>query len=176
MFKLCLWSKLVSDSDRLAHKILFYFHSTKPVPLTFIIFFYPTQILWVEMLSCLRSKQKETTSSSTNTCINSFWFVSHSWLTTEAGKMTLGLPSGFPAVRAFLPYQSVWNYVKHPPSHPEKPSTLTTSLLNIPVREPWALYSYTKSGEENKTTQKIKSIALEGVWLTNIWVSSRTGQ
>lgn len=129
-----LCSKLFTHSYRCIKKFLFYFHSTKPDLLTSIIFFCSTQILWAAMPPHLRSRQRQTRSS-TDTQINSFWFMSHSWLATDASKMTLGLPSGFPAVGEFLPYKSIWNYGRHPTPHPQNPDTVTTSVSNILVQD-----------------------------------------
>lgn len=124
--------KVVHPFLQMYPKNLFYFHSTKPDLLTSITFFSSTQILWAAMPYHLRSKQRQT-SSSPDTRINSFWFMSHSWLATEASKMTLGLPSGFPAVGEFLPYKSIWNYGKHPIPPQENPDTVT--VPNILVQD-----------------------------------------
>lgn len=90
-------------------------------------FFCSAQILWAAMPPHLRSRQRETGSSMDT--FESFWFMPHSWLTTEA-RMTLGLPPGFPAVGEFLPYISIWNYDKHPIPRPKNPDTVSISSQN----------------------------------------------
>lgn len=77
MSKVWLWPKYGPTTDLMdsSWKSYFIFKAQNPIPVPSVSL-YPTQMLWAEMLPCLPSRQKQT-SSSNNMWINSFWFLSH---------------------------------------------------------------------------------------------------